>query len=501
MPEPLRILIVEDLPTDADLAEREIRQVFASCEFRRVETPDRYLEALGDFRPDLIVSDFKLPRFDGLTALRLAHQHAPLTPVVILTGSMNEDTAVACMKAGAADYVLKEHVRRLGQAVVGALDQQRLRAEKRQADEALRASEARHHELARQFGAVLDAIPDTIALLSPGLEILWANRAAAQDAGREAAEIAGQRCHAVWFGRSTPCDPCPAVRSLRAGTPELEVVTSPEGRVVELRAVPLADEAGRVSHVLRIGRDLTEHRRLEDELRQAQKMEAVGRLAGGVAHDFNNMLGVILGYAELAGAQLDPADPLHPKLQEIRRAAERSAALTRQLLAFARKQAVSPRPLDLNQAVSQTSGLLKRLIGEDIELRWQPAEDLWPVHLDPSQLDQILANLVVNARDAIPGVGTVLIETYNAVLDEAYCAAHPGAAPGEYAVLAVTDTGEGMGPETRSHLFEPFFTTKGEGRGTGLGLATVYGIVTQNGGSIHVRSAPGQGATFRIYLP
>jgi signal transduction histidine kinase/CheY-like chemotaxis protein len=244
-----------------------------------------------------------------------------------------------------------------------------------------------------------------------------------------------------------------------------------------------------------------EHRRLTSQLRQAQKMESVGRLAGGVAHDFNNMLGVILGHVELAMGRIEAADPVHRDLDRIRDSAMRSADLTRQLLTFARKQIISPKVMDLNQAVDSTLIMLRRLIGENIHLAWQPGEDLWPVKMDPSQIDQILANLCVNARDAISGVGTITIQTGEKTLDRIYCDHHPGFIPGEYVQLSVSDDGAGMDKEIRKNLFEPFFTTKELGKGTGLGLATVYGIVKQNNGFINVYSEPGMGAVFKIYLP
>jgi signal transduction histidine kinase len=240
---------------------------------------------------------------------------------------------------------------------------------------------------------------------------------------------------------------------------------------------------------------------LEAQFQQAQKMESVGRLAGGVAHDFNNKLGIILGYTELALEEVDPSQPLHANLQEIRKAANHSADLTRQLLAFARKQTIAPKILDLNETVESMLKMLQRLIGEDIDLAWLPGRHLWPVMMDPSQIDQILANLCVNARDAIADVGKVTIETETVTFDEAYCAVHAGFVPGDHIRLAVSDNGCGMDKDTQVHIFEPFFTTKGVGHGTGLGLATVYGIVRQNSGFINVYSEPGQGTTFAIYLP
>jgi len=247
--------------------------------------------------------------------------------------------------------------------------------------------------------------------------------------------------------------------------------------------------------------DITMRKELESQLIQAQKMESVGRLAGGVAHDFNNMLGIILGYAELALDQVEPTEPVHSNLQEIRKAANRSADLTRQLLAFARKQTVAPKVLDLNETLEGMLKMLRRLIGEDIDLAWLPGRDLWPVKLDPSQIDQILANLCVNARDAITDNGKVTIETDTVSLDESYCADHLGFVPGEYVLLAVSDSGCGMDKKILENIFEPFFTTKEVGKGSGLGLATVYGIVRQNSGFINVYSEPDQGTTFNIYLP
>jgi len=244
-----------------------------------------------------------------------------------------------------------------------------------------------------------------------------------------------------------------------------------------------------------------ERERLQAQLMQAQKMESVGRLAGGVAHDFNNMLSAILGHAELALMDGQLSKPVCASLTEIRESVYRSADLVRQLLAFARKQTVAPKVLDLNDTVSGMLKMLQRLIGEDIDIAWIPGAGLGSVRIDPSQIDQMLANLCVNARDAITGVGTITIETESCVLDETYCAMHPGARSGEYVSLVVSDDGCGMDKEVIDHLFEPFFTTKEAGKGTGLGLATVYGIVKQNNGFINVYSEPGKGSTFRIYLP
>ncbi len=275
----------------------------------------------------------------------------------------------------------------------------------------------------------------------------------------------------------------------------------------ETKYIPMLS-GGRVDKIIAVSNDISERKQAEEErkklqeqLMQAQKMESVGRLAGGVAHDFNNLLGVILGHAELALQREDTSELLRTHLEQIRKAAGRSANLTRQLLAFARKQTVVPRILNLNDTLAEMLQMLKRLIGEDIDLVWLPGAELWPVEMDPSQLDQVLANMCVNARGAIAGVGKVIIETENAVLDEAYCAVNVGCLPGEYVVLVVSDDGCGIEEEILDHIFEPFYTTKQMSEGTGLGLATVYGIVKQNNGFLTVYSEPGQGTTFKIYLP
>lgn len=273
-------------------------------------------------------------------------------------------------------------------------------------------------------------------------------------------------------------------------------------------AAPILDASGKIRGVVLTFSDVTqrheaekENQKLQKQLLQAQKMESVGRLAGGVAHDMNNMLSIVIGYAEMALSSLSKNDPLYANLEEILRAGKRSADVVRQLLAFARKQAIAPRILHLNDTVSGLLKMLRRLIGENIDLLWQPGADLWPVKMDPAQVDQILANLMVNARDAIRDVGKVTIETANAVFDEEYCRDHPGFRPGEYVMLAVSDNGCGMDKETQSNMFEPFFTTKAVGKGTGLGLATVYGIIKQNKGFVNVYSEPGKGSAFRIYIP
>jgi len=247
--------------------------------------------------------------------------------------------------------------------------------------------------------------------------------------------------------------------------------------------------------------DITERKQLEEQYRQAQKMEAVGRLAGGVAHDFNNLLTIIMGYSEICLAQLRPEDPLRAPMTQIRKAGERAAGLTRQLLAFSRKQVLMPVVLDLNAIIAEMEKMLRRLIGEDVILTVHAGADLWKVKADPGQMEQVVMNIVVNARDAMPRGGKVLLETSNIELDHGYVQTHPEAKPGDYVLLAISDSGCGIDASVKARIFEPFFTTKDPTKGTGLGLSTVFGIVNQSGGHIEVYSEVGQGTTFKIYLP
>ena len=386
------------------------------------------------------------------------------------------------------------------QYIVGAL-----------ADMTERKSAAKAIAQANQDWAdTFDAVTDMITVHDDSFNVIRGNAAAHAVFGpviRECEPFA--KCFMCYHGADEPPHGCPGRRCLETGEPTTAEVFEPHlGRHLEIRAMPRVGSEGRVVGVIHVVRDITarkeadeERSRLEGQLQQAQKMESVGRLAGGVAHDFNNMLGVILGHSELALDGMDAGHPIHRHLTQIEKAAGHSAKLTNQLLAFARRQTVARQVLDLNDTVSTMLKMLQRLIGEDIALAWIPGARLWPVWIDPTQIDQALANLCVNARDAIAGGGEIIIETRNATLDAAACHGVPEAVPGDYVVLAVSDTGVGMSPEVIARIFEPFFTTKEPGRGTGLGLATVYGIARQNGGFITVHSEIGLGTTFTLHLP
>lgn len=367
MAKPLRVLVIEDSEDDALLLLRELRRGGYDPDFQRVETPRQMEEALKQ-KWDLVVSDYSMPHFDPLSALRMLEQQGLDIPCIVISGSVDETTILTAMKAGAADYLMKDNLMRLAPAV-----------------------------------------------------------------DRELREAEGRR----------------------------------------------------------------ERRRLEDQVRHAQKMEAIGRLAGGVAHDFNNLLTVITGYSELLLGGPALSESTRSALEEIKKAAERGGSLTRQLLVFSRKQKLTPKSVNLNDLVANMEKMLTRLISEDIHLVTVLQPDLGVVRTDVAQFEQVIMNLVLNARDAMPDGGKLTIETGNVTLR----AAQFDLAAGPYVRLAISDTGIGMDAETQSQIFEPFFTTKDAGKGTGLGLATVYGIVKQSAGSIHVYSEPGRGTTFRIYLP
>ena len=362
---------------------------------------------------------------------------------------------------------------------------------------------------------VLDNIPDFVFWKDRNSVFLGCNKAVARAAGLDAPDqIVGKTDYDLgWKKEESDFYVAMDRRVMESDQAEYHIIEpqlQADGKQAWLDTckVPLHDEQGNVIGILGTYTDITERMRaekekakLEADLHQAQKMESIGRLAGGVAHDFNNMLTVILGRVELAIGQMDSAHPVHDDLEEVRKAATRSANLTRQLLAFARRQTIAPEILDLNETIAGMLQMLRRLIGENIDLVWRPAAGLGPVKIDPSQFDQLLTNLCVNARDAISGIGQITIATSAAVVGQADCADPAGSVPGAYVVLSVSDTGCGMDPETRSHVFEPFFTTKSIGKGTGLGLATVYGIVKQNSGFIDVKSEPGRGTIFQIALP
>ncbi len=407
---------------------------------------------------------------------------------------------------------------------IGAVETAIEITDRKRSEDALHALTTELETRIRQRTAELDEAVETLrrafdsspigkALVSPDGRFLNGNAALCRILGYSKEELLTKSFQDVTHPDDLEAD-LAAVRQVLAGEVDAYEMEKryvhKEGNLVcaQLNVSLVRDGDGRPLFFVSQIQDITKRKQAErveaelrDQLLQAQKMETVGRLAGGVAHDYNNMLGVILGHSELAIAGMEPENPLRDDLQEIHEAAERARGITKQLLAFARRQTIAPQVLDLNVAVEGILKMLRGLIGENIALAWSPAAELWPVKLDHAQLDQLLANLCVNARDAISDVGHITVETKNIVFDEAYCAAHEEFVPGEFVMLAVSDDGHGMDKGIRGHIFEPFFTTKPLGQGTGIGLSTVYGIMKQNGGFINVYSEPEEGTTFRLYLP
>ncbi|MFL5518628.1 MAG: response regulator [Gemmatimonadales bacterium] len=619
--EPLRVLIIEDVPMDAELVQYELGRARIPFEARRVDTREDFLAELDAFAPDVILSDYTLPRFDGLAALELARSHAPAIPFLIVTGSINEETAVGAMKAGAADYLLKNNLARIGPAIEGALARVRARREKARAEDALRRSEAnlravfndglqafvlvntegivqalnrtaerwserfRGRRLA-EGDHIFDFTPEAGAAVQAALagEAGSVERCLRDPSGAEAwfetthapvvdddgriigvslnAREVSERKHAeralresearyrdlfdnasdlvcatdreghflyvnrAWHEGTGYSDT--ELAALRFGDlvhPESrarcaevmeralagETLTHVELTLMPRSAVPIVVEGNLSgarqadgSVTLRgIYRDITERKRVDEQLRRAERMQAAGRLAGGMAHEVNNMMTGVIGFAEFLLRGLAPDDPRRSEVQEIIRAGSRAADVTRQLLAFTRQQLMHPEVLAINDVVVGLEKMLRHSLGENHELDLRLDGGLREIRADRGQLEQVLINLILNARDALPASGRVTIATSPAQLDEVYTSRRGDVemAPGAYVLLSVSDTGCGMEPEVQARIFEPFFTTKPVGQGTGLGLSTVYGIVKQSGGFIWCYSEPGLGSTFKVYLP
>ena len=610
---------------DAELVEYELGRASIPFLSRRVDSREAFLQELEEFRPDLILSDYTLPRFDGMTALSLARERVPSIPFLIVTGSVNEETAVGCMKAGATDYLLKSNLARIGPAIEAALERERAHAEKIQAESALAASE-------RRFRSLVQNSSDLVTIVAPDGTILYASDSAERIVGYTSSSLVGTSLLGyleqgdvgpvrglLQNGNGKPSVAGPIEFTLRRadGSPvwleavgtnllndatirgivlnardvserkradralreseeryrdlfdnasDLVCMAAPDGALlyvnkawqegtgysedeigqlelldivhpdsrprynavvervlqgerldhVELILVPKIGapitvegnlsctfKDGQPSVVRGIYRDITERKRVEEQLRRAERMQAAGKLAGGVAHEVNNMMTGVIGFSEFLLRSFDPTDPRRGDVEEVIRAGTRAADVTRQLLAFTRQQFLRPQVVQINTVVSEMEKMLRRSLGEDklLDLRLSP--DAGQVRADRGQLEQVLINLVLNARDAVTAHGRVTVETANQVWDSAYASRHDGVEIplGRYVLLAVSDTGCGMEPEVQARIFEPFFTTKPIGQGTGLGLSTVYGIVKQSGGFVWVYSEPGEGSVFKVYLP
>jgi len=502
MPDPIRVLIVEDNPHDAELVLRHLERAGFAPQWHRVETESDYLVRLKE-APDIILADYSLPAFDGLRALDLLREQGLDIPFILVSGRIGEDLAVDAMKRGAYDYLLKDRLTRIGEAVRSALERRRLRQESAWAAEVLVKSEERHRlisEITSDYAYSLSVGPNGT------MSCEWITKAFTRITGFTIEEI-NQR---GWQTLSFPADAeivCHHYHALRSGgasdAVEMRIVGK-GGQVRWVRCFERAVLAGperRLVGIYGAAQDITEQKELEFQFRHSQKMEAIGRLAAGLAHDFNNLLTIVIGCAELLKENFAEDAPDTEHLELILETARRAAQLTRQLLTFSRRQILDPKAVNLNSIVTNLEKMLRRIISEDIQLDVIRPVELGMVRIDPGQLEQVIVNLAVNARDAMPNGGRLTIEMVNAVLVEE-CVSQQATIPaGEYVTLRVSDTGSGMDETTQARIFEPFFTTKEVGKGTGLGLATAYGIIKQSGGDIVVESALGCGTTLKIYLP
>jgi len=617
----LNVLIVEDSATDADLLVRELRRAGFDPQWTRVETEATFLAALHS-APELILSDYSMPQFDGLHAFKLLCETGRDIPFILVSGTVGEELAVEAMRTGVTDYLLKDRLGRLGSAVLRALDETKLRQKRRLMERQLEASEKRYRRLFEsakdgililnaETGMVDDLNPFLIDLLGftkkdfvskkvwelrgfrdlianeekfldlqrseyvrydglplqandgrridvefesnvydvdgtkviqcnirditarkqteallriqnwaiqsategiviadalqPELPIIFVNRGFESITGYSAAEARGRNCR---FLQGKETDPA-AIASIRAALNEVRPITielmnyRKDGTPFwnKTSITPVGDEAGRLTHFVGIQVDVTETRNTREQLHQSQKMDAIGRLASGLAHDFNNLLAVIDSFADMLLEDLVDSEPARSFVQQIQSTSVLGANLTQQLLAFGRRQTRSPEALDFNALVRETIQMLQRLLGDEIDLELSLAPDLKWVFADRSQMSQLLINLAINARDAMSGRGQLSVRTESVILTTAHLVYGYRLEPGEYAYLEVTDTGCGMTADILDQIFEPLFTTKPIGQGTGLGLSTVYGIVTQSGGGIEVDSVVGTGTNFGIYLP
>ena len=491
----IKVLHLEDAPLDAELLDLSLRRTGIDWDILRVDTRDDFVAALDRGGFDVIVSDFRLPAYDGLQALQEASTRRPEVPFVFFTGNLGEARAIQALKSGATDYVLKDGaVERLAPAIQRAVREAAERRARAQAEDALKQSE-------EGFRQLFNCNPHPTWVFDvETLRFVEVNDAAIEHYGYSREEFRGMRITDLHPSEEVPLVE-EAVATPRDGIRRFGtwVHRTKDGRLINVDvAAHDLEFRGRRGRLV-VAHDITQQQELQVQLQQSQKMDAIGRLAGGVAHDFNNLLGVIIGYGERLLRRLPSPD--RREINEVLKAAEHAASLTRQLLAFSRRQVLKPRVLDLNAVVGEMDGMLRRIIGEDIDLVTVLQDGLGQVKADPGQIQQVVMNLAVNARDAMPKGGRLTIETGNAELDESYTSAHLAVRSGHYVMLAVTDSGMGMDAATQAHIFEPFFTTKEAGKGTGLGLSTVFGIVKQSEGNVWVYSEPQRGTTFKIYLP
>jgi PAS domain S-box-containing protein len=514
------ILIVDDTPASLELLGRILDE--RGYRVRAATNGRHALKSVEAKMPDLILLDVKMPEMSGYEVCRRlkSNEQSQNIPVVFISAHDELSEKVEGFKAGGIDYITKpfeaeevlarveihlqlhELTEQLEQKVIERTEELRTANEqlKRELSERKKAEQS-----IRKLSQVVEQSPVSIVITDIEGKIEFVNAKFTQATGYSHDEALGQNPRILKSGETPPDEYRRLWETISSGGvwhgEFHNCKKSGELFWEQATIAPIRDADNVITHYVAVKEDITERKTLEDQLSQSQKLEAVGQLAGGVAHDFNNMLGVIIGHAELAHGRAALDHELRENLEEILAAGFRSMEMTKQLLAFARKQPISPTIIDLNDTVSGMLKMFGRLIGENIELVWLPELELWPIKMDPSQVNQILVNLCVNARDSITEKGKIVIETQKAEFDEDYCAVHKGYLPGEYVMLSVSDTGSGMEKHVIEKIFDPFFTTKGVSKGTGLGLAVVYGIVKQNAGFINVYTELAYGSIFKVYLP
>lgn len=486
----LKILVVEDNPGDAALLENMLNEAAISFEMKCVERLSAGIQLLKSDSFDVILLDLGLPDSYGLETLRKLNKAEPAAPVIVLTGLADETAGTEAVKTGAQDYLIKGQIdkNQLSRAISHAIERKRSAGEIQAA--------------AREWAACFDAMADGVSIHSEEHTILNANQSLLQLLGKSAEEVIGKKCYQIFHKKECPLADCPLSTTVATHQRAYAEIFEPTlKRLLAVSTSPIMDIAGGVTRIVHTVRDITDQRRMEEQLLQSQKMESIGTLAGGIAHDFNNILTAIIGYGEIVLMKMATTDPQHHNIEQILAAAERAAHLTRDLLLFSRKQTSEKMLIDLNATIQKVETFLKRVIREDIGYKTNLHQGKLTVLADSYQLEQVLINLATNARDAMPEGGVLTVTSAQIQLDENLQESPDSDNAADYACLTVADTGKGMDEETRLRIFEPFFTTKEIGKGTGLGLAVVFGIIKQHDGFIHVQSEPGKGTFFRIYLP
>lgn len=495
----MRFLIIDDNPSDRELVIRRLRKEpeFSNSEYFEVGRPREFEEKVEDDGFDFVLTDYQLHWINGLQVLEIVRKRYPDMPVIMVTGTGSEEIAVEGLRAGLNNYILKKHLDRLPLAIHEALEKQRLRVQYEEAIQQLRASEERYREM---FEQALTGV----FLVTPRGNLLTCNPAFAHIFGFSSTHDASQANFATLYPTQQEFDSfvkrVEHEKHLDYYDAEMRRYDGTPVFVVE-NVVGTFNDTGALTQINGYLFDNTEPRKLAQQLQQAQKLESIGLLVSGIAHDFNNMLGGIRGYAERGLVRVSESHPLHENFARIQDIATRASQMTQQLLAFSRRQVLEPASLDLNVVIRNLLELLGKVLADQAEIHFLPDPNLKTVHADYAQMEQVLMNLCINARDAMPHGGKLTITTQTVDAEEIRRAGRKEVTAAEYVVLSVQDSGIGMSEQVRTHIFEPFFTTKAVGKGTGLGLAMVHGIIGQHDGFIDVESTPGHGTTFKLYLP